>query len=731
MTNNYKIKTISLVLGTALGFATLGVSASQDSETLSNQSNTAILVSNGFGPNLQAAAVASLKYALSAQSNSALSGDEDFNIRRQWVDSLGKSHTHFNQTIRGIKVYGTSMIMHTNQSQSTLSINSAQANNYSFSGTLAVDSSPSMSATMSNSNDNGIQAMAAAKSVGKTNSKAELAYIYLPESGQTKLAWKVDVKYNSANGFEHDEVFYDVSTSEELTRHPQVHRAKVQNTYNMNNQAYNHSSAPGSLVCSTGQSCSDASAARAHSGASTVYDYYADRHNRDGINNAGMNMISSVHTGSNWNNAVWYNNQMFYGDGDGSTFTDLTSDFDIIAHELTHGVTSFTANLVYQNESGALNEAWSDIMGVSAEAYKNGTTNVAWLLGDGAYTPGTSGDALRYMDNPTQDGSSKDYYPERYTGSQDNGGVHWNSGIANLAYSLLVDGGTHPRNKTTVQVPGIGVAKAEAIFYRALTTYFTQSTGFSSARTGTAQAASDLYGETEKTAVETAWCAVGVGSCPSTTPPTGGDELDNGVAKTGLGASTGSDIVYTMDVPAGATNISFVMSGGSGDADLYVKFGSAPTDSSYDCRPYKTGNSETCTGTSSGGTYYVRIKAYSTFSNVSLTGSYTDPGTGGTSPINETISNISVSLRAWTRYTQVLPAGYSNLTITMSGGSGDADLYVRRGAQSTTSSYDCRPYKNGNSESCSFNSPAADTWYIDVYGYSAASGVTINVQATP
>jgi vibriolysin len=213
-----------------------------------------------------------------------------------------------------------------------------------------------------------------------------------------------------------------------------------------------------------------------------------------------------------------------------------------------------------------------------------------------------------------------------------------------------------------------------------------------------------------------------------TAPPTGGNVLSNGVAKTGLGASTGTDIVYTLVVPAGATNINFAMSGGTGDADLYVRFGAVPTDSTYDCRPYAGGNNESCTGTQTGGTYYVRMKAYSTFSGVSIVGSYTEASTGVT-PIDSTTSNISVGSGAWKRYTVVLPAGHASLTVTTSGGSGDADLYVRRGAQSTTSAYDCRPYKSGNNETCTFSSPAAGTWHIDLRGYSAASGVTLRVQA--
>src|SRR5204863_1323032 len=183
-----------------------------------------------------------------------------------------------------------------------------------------------------------------------------------------------------------------------------------------------------------------------------------------------------------------------YGDGDGTSFAPLSKALDVDAHELTHAVTERTANLTYSNESGALNEATSDILGNSCEAYTNngGTPNSnTWKVGEDIYTPGTAGDALRYMNNPTQDGSSKDWYPSRYTGTSDNGGVHSNSGIANLAYYLMVIGGTHPRSMSTVTVTPLSATSstsldlAQRIWYRALTVYFTASATFSSARTGT------------------------------------------------------------------------------------------------------------------------------------------------------------------------------------------------------------------------------------------------------
>ena len=123
----------------------------------------------------------------------------------------------------------------------------------------------------------------------------------------------------------------------------------------------------------------------------------------------------------------------------------------------------------------------------------------------------------------------------------------------------------------------------------------------------------------------------------------GGTVLQNGVAVTGLSAAAGASLNYTMAVPAGATGLRFVTSGGTGDADMYVKFGSAPTDTSYDCRPYASGNAETCNiATASAGTYYVRLKAYSAFSGVSLTGSYTAGGGGGSTQTYTNGSDVSI-----------------------------------------------------------------------------------------
>jgi Zn-dependent metalloprotease len=717
--------------------------------TIITDSETGIVqfAQGSFGKVDKKSANKALKRFIKEQTSYQAQGNEEFSVRRHWKDALGTTHTQLTQQLNNLPVYGATMTIHSESSFSgvRLSNENDEGTIYAVSGHLATQND-SDDITMIDE-ESGVKSLSArgakkvkprglkkalkrAARVGDIDGEPELAYVYLPERGKTKLAWKVEVKYTSDNGFEHDSIFYNAKNGRELTRHPQVFHAKSLRTYDMENQDPQRTNTSGTLLCTTNQQCNDASAQRAHDGASTVYDYYKTIHNRNGINNADMTMISSVHANSNWNNATWYKNQMFYGDGDGSQFGDLTQSLDIIGHELTHGVVQFTANLVYQNESGALNEAMADIMGVSAEAWHRGSTQPSWLLAKEAYTPNIAGDAMRYMNDPTRDNQSRDYYPDRYTGTGDNGGVHLNSGIANLAYSLLVDGGSHPQNKSAAQVPALGLDKSQKIFYRALTTYFNASTNFAQARLGTAQAAQDLYGSDAKVAVDTAWCAVGVGACPA--DPTIIKTLVKGSAATGLSASSKNALMYKMDVPTGATNINFALAGSNGDADLYVSRGVTPTTTTYDCKSESSSSNESCIMTGGAGTYYVLVSAYSAFNNLSLTGNYDDSSTTpALEPVSGSASNISVPQGQWARYTQVLPAGYSNLRVTIEGGSGDTDLYVTNGKQSTKVSYGCRSNGATNDEVCTFDSPAAGVWYLDLYGYSTSSNITLRLTATP
>ncbi|WP_246861116.1 M4 family metallopeptidase [Bacillus sp. REN3] len=249
----------------------------------------------------------------------------------------------------------------------------------------------------------------------------------------------------------------------------------------------------------------DGAAVDAHYYAGLTYDFYKNTFNRNSYDNKGAALKSTVHYGRSYNNAFWNGQQMVYGDGDGTTFIPLSGGLDVVAHELTHAVTDFSSDLVYQYESGALNEAVSDIFGTLAEFHDN--NNPDFEIGEDIYTPNKAGDALRSMSDPTKYGDP-DHYSKRYTGTSDNGGVHTNSGIINKAAYLLSEGGTH----YGVAVSGIGTDKMGAIFYRANTVYFTSSTNFSQARAGLVQAAKDLYGSSsaEVTSVNKAFDAVGI-----------------------------------------------------------------------------------------------------------------------------------------------------------------------------------------------------------------------------
>ncbi|OZM57048.1 bacillolysin [Lottiidibacillus patelloidae] len=249
----------------------------------------------------------------------------------------------------------------------------------------------------------------------------------------------------------------------------------------------------------------DAAAVDAHYYAGVTYDYFMTKFNRNSYDGNGAALHSTVHYSRSYNNAFWNGQQMVYGDGDGTTFVPLSGALDVVAHELTHAVTDSSADLIYQNESGAINESMSDIFGTLTEFHAN--NNPDWLVGEDIYTPGIEGDALRSMADPTAS-NDPDHYSVRYTGTQDNGGVHWNSGIINKAAYLLSQGGTH----YGVAVTGIGNDKMGAIFYRSLTQYLTASSNFSHLRAAAVQSATDLYGanSSEVASVNQAFDAVGV-----------------------------------------------------------------------------------------------------------------------------------------------------------------------------------------------------------------------------
>jgi Zn-dependent metalloprotease len=425
-------------------------------------------------------------------------GSEDFSARLTKRDDLGQTHVRLSQSIAGLPVVGAELIVH---------IDDATGVVRGVNGRFAADKGLARAAKVGA----GAAVENAAAAFGVADYQVvgapELTYIIPADGGEVRLAWTNVITYTDDEGVQSDRIFADALTGDAIERHPQIQRVKNRKTYTCNNGT----SLPGTLLFNEGGTSADLTAMAAYNNAGTTYDYYWTRHGRDSYNNAGATLTSSVHYSTSYNNAFWNGSQMVYGDGDGSTFSPLSKALDVVAHELTHAVTGSTAGLVYSNESGGLNEAMSDCLGSAAEAYSDGAISLdTWKIGEDIYTPGIAGDALRRMDDPAIEGD-RDYYPTRYIGTADNGGVHTNSGIQNLAFKLLVTGGTHPRGKTTTSVTGVGMAAAEKIFYRALDVYTTSSTNFRKMRDNTVQAATDLYGAgtTNVTQTGNAWSAVG------------------------------------------------------------------------------------------------------------------------------------------------------------------------------------------------------------------------------
>jgi len=269
---------------------------------------------------------------------------------------------------------------------------------------------------------------------------------------------------------------------------------------------------PGVLVRDEGDPpSSDASVNEAYDGAGATYDLYADVYDRASIDDKGLRMVSSVHYGVDYDNAFWDGRQMVYGDGDNQIFQRFTKCIDVIGHELTHGVTQYEAGLEYRDQPGALNESFSDVFGslVKQRALGQSADKADWLIGEGLFAPTVHGAALRSMmapgtayDDPMlgkdpQPAHMRDYV----TTTDDNGGVHINSGIPNHAFYLAA-----------MALGGNAWEEAGKIWYVALRDRLRSNSTFQRAAELTAQVAAQLYGagSRQEHAVRDAWAKVGI-----------------------------------------------------------------------------------------------------------------------------------------------------------------------------------------------------------------------------
>ena len=249
-----------------------------------------------------------------------------------------------------------------------------------------------------------------------------------------------------------------------------------------------------------------------------VYDYFKTAHSRDAIDGKGSTITMVVNFAQNYNNAFWNGQMMVFGNGDGTNFGDLAAGIDVMAHEMTHGVVENSANLIYENQPGALNESFADVFGVLYEFYVRGTGG-NWLMGEDVTTPAVAGDALRNMQDPgasnvafngQQPAHMDQFQNLPNTNDGDHGGVHVNSGIPNKAFYLFANSA------------GVTTEEAGQVYYRALTNYLTRNAQFIDCRLAVIKAAEDLFGgagNAKALAAAAAFDAVGIGSGTATPPP--------------------------------------------------------------------------------------------------------------------------------------------------------------------------------------------------------------------
>ncbi|MFG3658049.1 M4 family metallopeptidase [Streptomyces sp. NPDC047706] len=485
-----------------------------------------------------------------------LGSQEKLLVRDVVKDADGTVHTRYERTYAGLPVLGGDLVVATSKAGATESVTKATR------ATVAVPSlKPAIAGAQAER-----QALAAARAEDARSPEVsgEPRKVVWAASGTPVLAYETVV-----GGLQHDgtpqelHVVTDATTGEKLyeweavksgTGHT-VYSGTVPltttqsgSTYNLtdgargNHRTYNlnrGTSGTGTLFSGPDDVWGDGSpsnlesaGADVHYGAALTWDYYKNVHGRNGIRGDGVGAYSRVHYGNNYVNAFWQDSCfcMTYGDGAGNA-NPLTS-IDVAAHEMTHGLTSATARLIYSGESGGLNEATSDILAAGVEFDANNASDPGdYLVGEEIDING-DGTPLRYMDKPSKDGASKDNWYSGI-GSID---VHYSSGPANHFFYLLSEGsGAKVVNGVSYDSPtadglpvtGIGRAKAEQIWFRALTTKFTSTTNYAGARTGTLAVAGELYGTTsaEYKAVQDAWAGVAVGSRPG--GPGGGTSFEN------------------------------------------------------------------------------------------------------------------------------------------------------------------------------------------------------------
>ncbi len=505
-------------------------------------------VAQSANANPRAHDVSMAHFRANATALGLVDADRDLKARHSHADQLGHTHVRYDQFHNGVKVFEGEAISHID-SRGQVKVTDAIHKNLKIDTTPAISSATAIATA--------VQAMGIVGGYDQPSAQLEI----LPAGQRSKasrLVWHISIFVeNEVSEPAQMEYFIDAKNGEIALAYNALHtgigksayagqvtigtsgaagayqlkdpsRSNIYTTDMKNRQSGN-----GTLMADADNTWGDGivdsanvqtTAVDAHFGLQTTWDYFKNVHGRNGIDNKGTTTFSRVHYGRRYDNAFWSDSCfcMTYGDGSGSPgvaggFLPLTS-LDVAGHEMTHGVTSRSANLTYSGESGGLNEATSDIFGAAVEFYANSAKDPGdWLIGEmvmptnyntaGVYiaTPSTA-KALRYMSQPSKDGSS----PNCWSSTLGNLDVHYSSGPANHMFYLLANGGSSACNGNAVA--GIGIDAASKIWYRALTVYMTAGTNYAAARAAAINAAGDLYGaaSTQTNAVKAAFSGINV-----------------------------------------------------------------------------------------------------------------------------------------------------------------------------------------------------------------------------
>jgi Zn-dependent metalloprotease len=480
-----------------------------------------------------------------------MSKENSFKLLNTTPDKLGFIHYRYQQYYNNIPVEGTMYILHSKDGK-VKSMNGELLNDISTAAVASIDESTALANALSSVNATTYKWQIPAEEnyiKQKENNpaasffpKGELVYVSSGKlnSQNLRLAWKFDVYADKP--LSRDYIYVDALTGQILLKKNRIHTTDTPGiavtAYSGNQPIITDNFSGGYRLQESGRGGGlrtfdmqtgtnygnavdftdadntwnnvnpqgDQYATDAHWGAEMTYDYYWLMHNRNSIDDNGFQLDSYVHYDVNYQNAFWDGTRMTYGDGNATTnpFTAL----DIAGHEISHGLTEFTSALDYQDESGALNESFSDIFGTCIEFYGR-PSNANWLMGsDIGYT-------IRNMANPNSTGDPDTYTGTNwYVGAADNGGVHTNSNVQNYWFYLLTMGGTGTNDLgNPYTVTGIGMANAADIAFRTNTVYLTSTSQYADSRFYSIQSAIDLFGACtpEVIATTNAWHAVGVG----------------------------------------------------------------------------------------------------------------------------------------------------------------------------------------------------------------------------